>query len=320
MQMKDIIEPVEKGLLKKELDKEHFVRPTHKAGNEIYEITGNDAPNVMREIGRLREKSYRASGGSTGEALDIDFMDTMEKPYHQIVVWDPEEEEIVGGYRYLHGKECTFDNNDQPVITSAHLFHYSEYFIKNYLPYTIELGRAYVQPKYQTRQMGTKSLFALDNTWDGLGAMLYKNPDVKYLIGKVTIYPEYDEVSRNLIYTYLRRFCYDKKGLFAPYKPIDISTEAQEIADDLFEGDDALANYHILQKAIRARGTVIPPMFSAYLNLTTKLRFFGNAVNDELSDVYETGIMIKIDDITEDKKMRHIGSYTDYLNSEKNAG
>ena len=312
--MKPIIPPVSKKILRRELKKEFFVRPTNKAGNEIYDVTYHDAPNVIREIGRLREESYRAGGGATGEELDIDFMDTMERPYHQIVVWNPEEEDIVGGYRYLSGKECVFDEQTgQPVITSAHLFHYSDYFIHNYLPHTIELGRAFVQPKYQTRQMGIKSLFALDNTWDGLGATIYNNPDIRYLIGKVTIYPSFDPISRDLIYTYLRRYCFDKKGLFAPYKPIDICREAQEIADDLFEGQDSLDNYHTLQKAIRARGSVIPPMFSAYLNLTTKLQFFGNAVNDELADVFETGIMMDTKDFVEEKRQRHIGSYEEFL-------
>lgn len=311
--MKEIIPAVDKELLKKELTKKHFLRPTNKANNEIYDITAHEAPNVMREIARLRELSYRAGGGSTGEELDMDYMDTMDEPYHQIVVWNPEAEEIIGGYRYLHGKKCRFDDNGQPIITSAHLYHYSDYFIKDYLPYTIELGRAFVQPKYQTRDMGMKSIFALDNTWDGLGAVVYSNPDVKFLIGKVTIYPSFDPISRDLIYAFLRRFCYDRKGLFEPYKPIGISLEAQEIADEIFEGDNPQINYHLLQKAIRSRGSVIPPMFSAYLSLTTELKFFGNALNDELANVYETGIMIEVADINQDKILRYIGSYVDYI-------
>ena len=313
--MKEIIPAVDKHLLKQELTKDLFVRPTNKASNEIYDLTAHDAPNVMREIARLRELSYRQSGGSTGEELDMDFMDTMDEPYHQIVVWNPEAEEIIGGYRYLHCKNCKFNEDGQPIITSAHLFHYSEYFIKNYLPSTIELGRAFVQPKYQTRDMGMKSLFALDNTWDGLGAIVYRNPDIKYLIGKVTIYPDFDPLSRDLIYAFLRRYCYDRIGLFEPYHPIGISTEAQELADAIFEGENPQINYHLLQKAVRSRGVVIPPMFSAYLGLTTNLRFFGNAVNDELANVFETGIMINIEDINQDKVLRYIGSYVEYIRS-----
>ena len=313
--MHAIIPPVDKALIKKELNKQNFLRPTNKAGNEIYDLTAHEAPNVMREIARLRELSYRESGGSTGEEMDIDGMDTMTVPYHQLIVWDPENEEIIGGYRYLWLRDCTFTEDGQPYITSAHLFRYTDYFINKYLPITIELGRAFVQPKYQSREMGKKALFALDNLWDGLGAVVYNHPDVKYLIGKVTIYPAYDDTARNLIYAYLRRYCFDDKGLFMPYHPIDISLEGQEMADDLFEGTNATENFHILMKAVRARGTTIPPMFSAYLNLTPSLRFFGNAVNDELSNVYETGIMVDIDDVYEDKRRRYIGAYIDYISS-----
>ncbi|MBR1426403.1 MAG: GNAT family N-acetyltransferase [Paludibacteraceae bacterium] len=311
--MKPIIPPVDRDLLRKELTKKFFLRPTNKAGNEIYDITAHDCPNVMREIARLRELSYRASGGSTGEELDMDAMDTMAKPYHQLVVWDPENREIIGGYRYLLCRDCTFSEDGQPYITSAHLFYYTEYFIKHYLPATVEFGRAFVQPKYQERAMGAKALYALDNIWDGIGAVLYHNPDIHYMIGKVTIYPSYDEGSRNLIYAYLQRFHSDRKGLFRPYRPVDISVEGQELADELFVGDNALFNYHILQRAVRARGAVIPPMFSAYMNVTHNLQFFGNAVNDELADVFETGIMVDVREVNEDKKLRYIGSYIEYV-------
>lgn len=312
--MKPIIDPVDKALLKAELTKKRFLRPTNKAGNEIYDFLGPEAPNLMREVARLRELSYRDSGGSTGEEMDMDEMDMMQPhPYHQLIVWDPDNEEIVAGYRYLCCHEATMDANGQPFITSAHLYRYSEYFVRNYLPATIELGRAFVQPKYQKREMGVKALFALDNVWDGIGAVLYQHTEIKYLIGKVTIYPQYDAVSRNLIYAYLRRFHNDTKGLFAPYHPVEISTEGQELADAVFVGTDPQVNFQLLQRAVRARGTTVPPMFSAYLNVTNTLQFFGNAVNDELADVYETGIMVTVSELNEDKKLRYIGNFVEYL-------
>lgn len=311
--MKPIIEPIDRDLLKQELTKKNFLRPTNKAENEIYDITADQAPYLMREIARLREISYRDGGGATGEAMDMDEMDTMEHPYHQLLVWDPVNEEIVGGYRYLCCAEAKIQPDGQPFITSSHLFHYTDYFIRNYLPYTIELGRAFVQPKYQNRDMGVKSLYALDNIWDGIGAILYNHPEIKYLIGKVTMYPQYDAMSRNLIYAYLRRYHNDSKGLFYPKTPVDISCEAQELADDLFMGDDPTLNYQILQRAVRTRGTVIPPMFSAYLNVTDTLMSFGNAVNDELANVYETGILVNVEDINPDKHARYIGVYMEWL-------
>ena len=305
--MQAIIPAVETSLLLQELEG-HLLRPSNKADNLIYDITAHECPNVMREIARLREISYRDGGGATGKEMDIDEMDTMAKPYHQLIVWDPEHQQIIGGYRYLIGTEAEI-RDGQPFITSAHLFHYSERFIKDYLPHTIEFGRAFVQPMYQKREMGVKALFALDNIWDGIGAVMYHHPEVRWMIGKVTIYPDYNATARDLIYEYLNRYHKGEGGLFAPYKPLAYSP----LAISPFEGDDPQANYHILQRAVREQGTVIPPMFSAYLNLTNDLQFFGNAVNDELANVYESGILVDYKTVYPEKINRYITPYVQWL-------
>lgn len=318
--MKQIIPPVDTAILLAELEG-HLLRPSNKAGNLIYDITAHECPNVMREIARLREISYRAGGGATGNEMDIDDMDTMAHPYHQLLVWDPEHQQIVGGYRYLLGSEAEI-RDGQPYITSAHLFRYSDTFIRDYLPYTIEFGRAFVQPMYQQREMGIKALFALDNIWDGIGAVMADHPELRWMIGKVTIYPDYNHMARELIYTYLERYHRGPKGLFEPYHPFHASLIPEEAAQLLeltahtFEGDDAQANYHALQRAVREQGAVIPPMFSAYLNLTNYLLFFGNAVNDELADVYETGIMVDFQTVYSEKKERYLAPYIQWKASE----
>lgn len=307
--MKEIIPPVQTALLMSELEG-HLLRPSNKADNLIYDITAHECPNVMREIARLREISYRDGGGATGNEMDIDEMDTMTKPYHQLIVWDPEHQQIIGGYRYLIGTEAEI-RDGQPFITSAHLFHYSERFIRDYLPHTIEFGRAFVQPMYQKREMGVKALFALDNIWDGIGAVLYNHPEVRWMIGKVTIYPDYNVAARELIYAYLRQYHLGEEGLFEPYHPF-ISAP---LASTPFVGDDKQENYHILQRAVREQGTVIPPMFSAYLNLTNDLLFFGNAINDELANVYETGIMVDVKTVYPEKLDRYMAPYKTWLES-----
>lgn len=307
--MKPIIAPVETELLLHELEG-HLLRPSNKAGNLIYDITAHECPNVMREIGRLREISYRAGGGGTGKELDIDDQDIMPRPYHQLIVWDPDNNQIIGGYRYLFGHEAEI-RNGQPFITSAHLFHYSERFIRDYLPNTIEFGRAFVQPMYQKREMGVKALFALDNIWDGIGAVLFNHPEIRYMIGKVTIYPGYNEQARELIYAYLDRYHKGEQGLIEPYHPL----LSQPLTHSPFEGEDKQENYHILQHAVREQGTVIPPIFTAYLNLTNDLQFFGNAINDEFSDVLESGIMVDLETVYPEKKERYINSYIKWLNS-----
>jgi hypothetical protein len=307
--MQAIIPEVDRDLLEKELEG-HLLRPSNKADNLIYDITSHECPNVMREIARLREISYRDGGGATGREMDIDEMDTMPKPYHQLLVWDPTNRQIIGGYRYLFGSEAEI-RDGQPFITSAHLFHYSERFIRDYLSKTIEFGRAFVQPMYQKREMGVKALFALDNIWDGIGAIMHNHPQLQYMIGKVTIYPDYNATARELIYAYLYRFHRGEEGLIAPYHPLPLPT-----IDKPFTGTDPQENYHILQHAVREQGTVIPPMFSAYLNITNDLQFFGNAINDELANVYETGIMVDLNTVYQEKKERYITPYIQWLNQQ----
>jgi len=308
--MEQIIDPIDPAIIRRELE-EHLLRPSNKADNLIFDFTAHECPNTMREIGRLREISYREAGGATGKAADIDDMDTMTHPYHQLIVWDPDNKQIIGGYRYLLGEEAEI-RDGQPYITSSFLFHYSERFIREYLPQTIEFGRAFVQPAYQKREMGVKALFALDNIWDGIGAIMHNNPELRWMIGKVTIYPDYNATARELIYAYLDRFHKGEKGLIEPYKE-----EPLLPVETPFDEQNLEHNYHLLQHAVRAQGTVIPPMFTAYLNLTNDLQFFGNAINDELANVYETGIMVDLNTVYPEKKERYITPYIQWLESQK---
>ena len=184
-----IIPPIDKELLRKELTPERQLRMTNKSNNEIYVVTWHQAPNVVREIGRLREIAFRAAGGGTGKELDLDEFDTCENCYKQLVVWNPQEEEIIGGYRYILGTDVDVDEDGQPILATSHMFHFSDRFMKEYMPYTIELGRSFVTLEYQnTSKNGSKSLFALDNLWDGLGALTVIKPNVRYFFGKMTMY------------------------------------------------------------------------------------------------------------------------------------
>ena len=129
-----IISPIPVDVLKSELTEDKRLRFTNRSGNEIYIVTWQNAPNVLKEIGRLREIVFRAAGGGTGKSMDLDEFDTCENPYKQLIVWDPEEEVIVGGYRYILGKDVQVDDNGQPVLSTSHLFHFSQRFMDEYMP------------------------------------------------------------------------------------------------------------------------------------------------------------------------------------------
>ena len=248
--MEDVIAPISKELLKAELTEEKRLRMTNRSHNQIYIITAQDSPNTMKEIGRLREIAFRAAGGGTGKSMDIDEYDIMDNPYKQLIVWNPEAEEILGGYRYILGTDVRFDEHGAPILATAHMFNFSDKFLKDYLPTTIELGRSFVTLEYQSTRADSKGLFALDNLWDGLGALTVVMPNVKYFFGKVTMYPSYHRQSRDKILYFLRKHFADKDNLITPMKPLLLESDENELAA-LFCKDSFKEDYKILNCEIR---------------------------------------------------------------------
>ena len=303
-----IIQPINKELLKSELTPDKQLRMTNKSHNEIYIVTAHNAPNVMREIGRLREIVFREAGGGTGKEVDIDEFDICENCYKQLIVWNPEEQEIIGGYRYLPGTDWEYDEKGQPILATSHMFHFSEKFIREYAPQTVELGRSFVSLPYQSSRMGAKSLFALDNLWDGLGALTVIRPNVRYYFGKMTMYPSYIRKGRDMILYFLKKYFDDKENLIIPMKPLELETNPQEL-ENLFSGKNFKEDYLILNREIRQLGYNIPPLVNAYMSLSPTMKLFGTAINYGFGDVEETGILIAIDEIFENKRKRHIDTF-----------
>lgn len=306
--MEEIIAPIDKALIKAELTPDKLLRKTNKANNELYIFSAHEAPNTMQEIGRLREIAFRAGGGGTGLSVDIDECDTMENPYLQMIVWNPDEDEIIGGYRYFLGKNCHFDNKGQPILSTAHMFNFSDLFIKEYLPYTIELGRSFVRLEYQTTRAGAKGLFALDNLWDGLGSLTVVYPETKHFFGKVTMYPTEDTKWRDLILFFLSKYFLDNDKLVTTYHPLYKNYSDSELAQVIC-GSDFKEDFKLLNTAVRDLGFNIPPLVNAYMGLSPTMKVFGSAINDEFGDVEETGILISVDEIGDDKKGRFIYSF-----------
>lgn len=304
----EIIQPIDKELLKSELTPERQLRMTNKSNNEIYVITAHNSPNVMKEIGRLREIAFREAGGGTGKSMDIDEFDTMDNCYKQLIVWNPEAEEIIGGYRYQLGTDVELDENGQPILATGHMFHFSDKFMKDYMPQTIELGRSFVSLEYQSSKMGAKSLFALDNLWDGLGALTVVMRNVKYFFGKMTMYPSYVRKGRDMILYFLKKHFNDPDNLIIPMKPLKIETDEKEL-EQLFCEESFKDDYRILNREVRKMGYNIPPLVNAYMGLSPTMKMFGTAINYGFGDVEETGILIAVDEILEEKRIRHIDSF-----------
>ncbi|MBQ0023155.1 MAG: GNAT family N-acetyltransferase [Prevotellaceae bacterium] len=304
----EIIAPIPKEVLRAELTSEKRLRMTTKSNNEVYVCTWQDSPNVVREIGRLREIAFRAAGGGTGKALDLDEFDTMEDPYKQLIVWNPDAEEIIGGYRYILGPHIKLDENGQPILATSHMFHFSDDFIQNYMPYTIELGRSFVTLEYQSTRSDNKSIFALDNLWDGLGALAVIMPNCKYFFGKMTMYPSYNRKGRDMILYFLQKHFGDKDGLVIPTKPLEIEHDPKEF-DELFCHDTFKDDYKILNAEVRKLGYNIPPLVNAYMGLSPTMKMFGTAINYGFGDVEETGILIAVSELYDQKRIRYIDNF-----------
>lgn len=302
--MKEIISAITKEVLKSELHAAGMIRNTRKGENEIYIVNILNAPNVIQEIGRLREITFRASGGGTGEEVDLDEYDLGAHFYEQLIVWSPEDEEIIGGYRYV---KClkSMDEKGQIHLSTAHYFDFSDQFISDYLPYTIELGRSWVQPNFQPSINPRKGLFALDNIWDGLGVLVRENPEIKYFFGKVTMYPNYNTESRDFLLHFMHTYFPDKEQLMTPKHPL-VQNYDRKYVDAQLAGLDFKDGFKVLNGHVRENGEFIPPLVNIYMNLSPTMKTFGTAVNPEFGGVEETGILVIIDDIFEEKKERHM--------------
>lgn len=306
--MQNIIAPIDPVLIERELTEDRRLRHTNKADNDIYVVDAHSCPHTMREIGRLREIAFRDAGGGTGKSCDIDEYDLMDPPCRQLIVWDPSEHEIIGGYRYIMGGDIRFREDGSPRLATSHMFDFSEDFLRNYLPLTMELGRSFVALDYQSSKAGAKAIYALDNLWDGLGALTVIHPDIKYLFGKVTMYPGYNRECRDMLLYFLHKHFPDHKKLVRPKNPISLITPTEKL-EALFTGDNYKEDYKILNRAIRAQNLNIPPLVNAYMSLSPTMKMFGTAINDEFGDVEESGIFLTLSEILEDKKERHIGTY-----------
>lgn len=307
--MQPIIDKIDPALIEAELTPDKLLRHTNKGDNEIYVIDAFNAPNTMREIGRLREIAFRDAGGGTGLECDIDEFDTMPTPCRQMIVWNPTDREIIGGYRFILGEDISVVDGI-PHIATSHMFRFSERFITEFLPETIELGRSFVALEYQTTKAGPKALYALDNLWDGLGALTVVYPQIKYLFGKVTMYPQYNRECRDMILGFMHRHFPDPDNLVTPIDPLPSAADTPEV-QSRFTGDDYKEDFRILNHFIREHDLKIPPLVNSYMALSPTMRMFGTAINREFGDVEESGIFFRISDIFEDKKMRHIGTYNE---------
>ncbi len=306
--MKEIIPPIDRSLLVDELTSDKFVRKTNANNNSIYIVSAHNAPNVMQEIGRLRELTFRGAGGGTGKSVDIDEYDTAESPFQQLLVWNDEAKEIVSAYRFIMGKDVPLDVDGHPKTPTTKLFRFSQKFIENQWQQSIELGRSFVQPKYQGTTNPRVGLFSLDNLWDGLGALTVDKPEAKYFFGKMTMYNAYNREARNWVLSFLAEHFKGDPSLVTAVSPVPIDPKYKEMMS-VFTHGNFKEDLKTLTENIRNLKENIPPLIKSYMQLSATMQCFGSSENPDFGPVEEIAILISIPDIYEEKIKRHIQSY-----------
>ncbi|MEM9339550.1 MAG: GNAT family N-acyltransferase, partial [Bacteroidota bacterium] len=229
-----------------------------------------------------------------------------EKCYEQLIVYDPEERKIVGGYRFITGKDAWDEETETFKLSTAHYFDFTDRMRDEYLANAIELGRSWVQPEYQPSVNHRKGVFSLMNIWDGLGSLIVRYPEIKYFFGKVTMYTNYNKEARDLLLSFMTHYFPNRPDLCEP-KPAFHAGFDPLLFDQLF--DKSLPykeGFKLLHKLLKERGEWIPPLINIYMNLSSTMVTFGTAKNPDFGDVEETGLLVKIADIYPDITSRHI--------------
>jgi len=280
--MTALIEPVDPGDIASEL--ETLTPLAHFRGLEIHGFAGDECPQTLREVGRLRELGFRAAGAGRNVACDLDDLDRGAGAYRQLITWDPDRREIVALYRYQLGEHGA--RYGPRVFRTHQLFEYSQRFAGEFLPRAIELGRSVVNPAARRRGLG---LFAL---WTGLRALYDRHPELSCFFGNVTLYRQVPEVARDTIVSFLER-------LYPPPEPLLLARSALrfEVSRPLVIDDaarQALPNerIRILRDLLRPLGQPVPPILQSYLGLSNSIWFGQTALDQDFGDSLEIGIVV----------------------------
>lgn len=290
--------PRNKKLLKEEVKKAEFLGNTID-GKRIILVDAMQSPSLLRELGRVREISFRAIGGGTGSARDNDLYDNY---YRHLILWDDEELEIVGAYRIGECKDIIANKGTEGLYT-YNLCDFNDHF-KDYCNYSVELGRSFVQPKY----WGSR---ALDNLWQGVGAYLAHNPNIKYTYGTVTINADTPKKAvAALVYFYSYHFTCSTNMMKAK-KPYMMSDEDRVEFDGLFKDVSYKDGFVLLKSYLKDLGTSVPTLFKQYAELYDEgaVRFFDFSVNDDLFGVVEGFIIADNTRMKKAKRKRYIENF-----------
>lgn len=289
-----IAHPVSRIDLLNELKKSKLIGQTSD-GKKIYLYDYTDDSIVLKELGRLREISFRKVGEGVNKKRDTDKYDIY---YQHIILWDENELEIVGSYR-IGNSDFIFKNIGVKGFYSNNLFSYNEEFVP-YLQNSIELGRSFVQPKY----WGTR---ALDYLWFGIGAYLKNNPNIKYMFGPVSLSASFPTIAKDMIIFFYSHYYGNTNSLVEAKTPYQYANNINELKE-LFDLNDKKKDFKFLKSTLANIGVSIPTLYKQYseIALDDGVKFLKFNVDKNFSDCIDGFILVEIDKIKDSAKQRYM--------------
>tara|TARA_B100001063_G_scaffold131006_1_gene122443 strand:+ start:3898 stop:5610 length:1713 start_codon:yes stop_codon:yes gene_type:complete len=264
-------------------------------GKKIYLYDYSDDSIVLKELGRLRELSFRKVGEGINKKRDTDKYDIY---YQHIILWDDNDLEIVGSYR-IGNADFIFRNIGVKGFYSNTLFKYTEE-LNPYLKDSIELGRSFVQPKY----WGTR---ALDYLWYGIGSYLKNNPNIKYMFGPVSMSSTFPIIAKDLMIFYYSHYFKNSKQLVIPKLSYQYSNSVNEIKEQ-FILNDRKKDFKFLKSTLSSIGVAVPTLYKQYSDIAEDggVKFLGFNVDKEFSDCIDGFILVDVEKIKDAPRKRYI--------------
>ena len=297
--IENVIHPAKTQLINKELKASELIGTTHD-GKRIYLFDYRQNSHVMREIGRLRELSFRQVREGTGNPLDIDAYD---RYYRHLILWDEEELEIVGSYRIGEVGSILHENGLNGLYAHS-LFKFGKDLFP-YLKESIELGRSFVQPRYQGKR-------SLDYLWYGIGAYLQKRPEIKYMYGPVSLSNAFPGETKNMIASFYSSLFGNEKELVQPRSPF-VFTQDEDFSAYRGVSDESEYRkaFSVLKEKLANFGVRVPTLYKQYVELCEPggCEFLAFNIDKDFSDCIDALVMVHVDAIREKKRQRYISHH-----------
>lgn len=267
-------------------------------GKEVYLYKYEENSPIIREIGRLRELSFRAVDEGSGKRRDNDNFD---RYYSHVVLWDNNDLEIIGSYRLAFVPDVVNKYGDDALYSSS-LFRFKPEF-KPYLDHGMELGRSFIQPRYWGKR-------GLDHLWQGVGMCISRTEGCRYLLGAVSISAAMPDHGKALMIHYYKMYYKKSDGLVKHKLSYDVPPEIQAQAQEIFCGHDREEDFKRLKHVLASMGTSVPTLYRQYVELCEYggVHFLDFGTDTSFANCIDGMVLVDMAKMLPEKQSRYLKS------------